>query len=50
VSSSSAAGTIGVIVIMGGLLSGLEIVVSVFDEVQQAGVLLHDGGMTRGAA
>jgi len=48
---SSAAGTVGVIIVMGGLSSGLEIVASVFIEVQQAGVLLHGGGTTwRGAA
>ncbi len=49
--SSSVASIIGVIVVMGGLSSGLGIVASVVDEVQQAGVSLHGGGTTwRGAA
>jgi len=45
-SSSSAAGIIGVIIVRGGLSSGLGIVASVAGEVQHSGVSLHVGVMT----
>jgi len=50
-SSSSAAGVVGVIVVMSGVSLGLGIFASVVGEVQHAGVLLHVGVTTwQGAA